>query len=65
MSRQLVGAAAIVAMFAGGANARVPGVSPSMGVGAAVANLRGLGIISRSHAPNGSWSEYKLSRNRE
>lgn len=62
MSRQLVGAAAIVVMFAGAAHAQVPGDSPGMGVGAAVANSRGLGIVSRSHTPDGAWSEYEADR---
>ena len=59
MLRQLIRAAAIIALFAGTARAQVPGDSPNMGVGAAVAGSRGLGIVSRPH----TWEGYKTERN--
>ena len=49
---------AIVTVLTGAAHAQViPGDSPSSSVGAAVANSRGLGIVSRPHTWQGYGSE--------
>jgi len=49
---------AIVTVLTGAAHAQViPGDSPSSGVGAAVANSRGLGIVSRPNVWEGYGSE--------
>jgi hypothetical protein len=64
MWRQFVRAAAFIVLFAGAARAQVvPGDSPDRGVGAAVSGSRGLGAISRTRMPKGSWSEYENERN--
>src|SRR6476620_5046468 len=56
---RLIGTAAIIILFAGASRAQVPGDSPNMGIGAAVSNSRGLGIISRPH----TWEGYETERN--
>jgi hypothetical protein len=57
--RRIVGAAALVALFGGPADAQIAGDSPNMGIGAAVANSPGRpGGISRSSAPAGTQSDY-------
>jgi hypothetical protein len=49
---------AIVTLLTGAAHAQIiPGDSPNSGVGAAVANSRGLGIVSRPHTWQGYGSE--------
>ena len=64
MLRQLIGAAAIIVLFAGaGTRAQVLGDSPNTGLGAAVANSRGsIGSIMRPHGPESSWPDYEAER---
>jgi len=63
MLRQLIGAAAIIVLFAGTARAQVHGDSPNTGLGAAVLNSPGsLGGIMRSHGPENSWPDYEAER---
>jgi hypothetical protein len=59
MSSPLVKVAAMIALLTGTASAQVPGDSPNMGIGAAVAGSRGLGIVSRPHV----WEGYQSERN--
>jgi hypothetical protein len=60
MLHPIIGTAATILLFAGTAYAQiVPGDSPNMGVGAAVAGSRGLGVISRPH----TWEGYETERN--
>lgn len=62
MLHPLIRAAAIFVLFAGTARAQVvPGDSPNMGIGSAVAGSRGIGIISRSRGPIGT--DYENERN--
>ena len=57
-------AAAFVVLFAGAALAQVvPGDSPNRGVGGEVSRSRGIGVLSRTRAPKGNWSEYEDERN--
>lgn len=58
MSAHLVKAIVIVVLLAGTARAQVvPGDSPNMGIGAAVAGSRGLGVVSKPHIWQGYESE--------
>jgi hypothetical protein len=60
MSSPLVKVAAIIMLLTGTANAQVlPGDSPNMGIGAAVAGSRGLGVVSRPHV----WEGYQSEKN--
>jgi hypothetical protein len=60
MPSSLVKVVTIIVLLTGTASAQiVPGDSPNMGVGAAVAGSRGLGIVSRPHV----WEGYQSERN--
>jgi len=59
MSSPLIKVVTIIALLTGTARAQIPGDSPNMGVGAAVAGSRGLGIVSRPHV----WEGYQSERN--
>ena len=61
-------AAAFIVLFAGAALTQamaqvVPGDSPNRGVGGEVSRSRGIGVLSRTRAPKGNWSEYEDERN--
>jgi hypothetical protein len=59
MSRPLTKVVAIIVLLTETAGAQVPGDSPNMGIGAAVAGSRGLGIVSRPHV----WEGYQSEKN--
>jgi hypothetical protein len=60
MSNPVVKVVIIIALLTGTAHAQiVPGDSPNMGVGAAVAGSRGLGVVSRPHL----WEGYQSEKN--
>ena len=58
MSSPAVKVVTIIALLTGTAHAQIlPGDSPNMGIGAAVAGSRGLGVVSRPHVWEGYQSE--------
>ena len=63
MLHRLTAAAVIIVLVSGAARAQVPGDSPNMNIGAAVAGSRGLGVVSGSRGPAGSWPDHENERN--
>ncbi len=62
MLHRVTAAAVIIVLLSGTARAQVPGDSPNMNIGAAVSGSRGLGVVSGSRVPAGSWSDHESER---
>ena len=62
MLHRVTAAAVIIVLLSGTARAQVPGDSPNMNIGAAVSGTRGLGVVSGSRVPAGSWSDRESER---
>jgi hypothetical protein len=62
MLRKLIGAAAIVVLFAGLAHAQYTGPLPNSGFDDGRFNMNMWPAIGRSHAPEDAWREYEIER---
>ena len=62
MLRKLIGAAAIIVLFAGAAHAQYTGPLPNSGFDDGRFNMNLWPAIGRSHAPEDAWREYEIER---